>query len=92
VSTNIVASKSDKRFSKKKKFNKKQNPKNMNVQKKEFKKTGMCFHCSKQGHFAKVCKAPKKEEMEEAHNFNQVNNFVTMLFQETSLSNTLIDS
>ena len=41
ASANMVAPKTDKDFSKKKKFKKKnQNPKNLNVQKKEFKKTG----------------------------------------------------
>ena len=46
----MVISKSDKDFSKKKKkFKKKnQNPKNLNMQKKEFKKTGRCFSCGKQ--------------------------------------------
>jgi len=54
---------------------------------KEFKKTGRCFNCSKQGHFAKAYTATKKEEKEVAHNVNQVNNFVAMLFQVSSLSN-----
>ena len=54
-------------FFKKKKCNKKyQNPKNLNVQKKEFKETNRCFNCDKQGHFTKACKAPKKKENEEA--------------------------
>ena len=57
------------------------------MQKKEFKKTGRCFNYGKQCHFAKPHKAPKKKEKEETHNVNQVNNFVAMLFQVTSLSN-----
>ena len=84
----MVASKSNKDFSKKKKFNKKnQNPKNLNLQKKEFKKTGRCFNCGKQGHFSKACKDLKKEEKEKAHNVNQVDNFIAVLFQVTSPSN-----
>jgi len=48
ASANMVASKSDKDFFKKKKFKKKnQKPKNLNVQKKEFKKTSRCFNCDK---------------------------------------------
>jgi len=63
ASANMVASNVDKDFSKKKKFKKKnKNSKNLNVQKKEFKKTGRCFNCGKQDHFVKACKAPKKEK------------------------------
>ena len=47
----------------------------------------MCFNCDKKGHFAKVCKATQKKEKNEAHNVNQINNFVAMLFQLTSPSN-----
>jgi len=78
-----VASKSDKGFSKKKKFNKKnQNPKNLNMQKKEFEKTGRCFNCDKQCHFTKTYKASKKKEKKDTHNVN----FVAMFFQVTSPS------
>ncbi|XP_020266139.1 uncharacterized protein LOC109841590 [Asparagus officinalis] len=51
ATTNIVAANSEKgnnlSFNKKKLFNKRknQNPKNLNVQKKEFKKSGKCFNC-----------------------------------------------
>ena len=58
------------------------------MQKKEFKKTGRCFNCGKQGHFVKACKAPKKEEKKEAHNVNQVDDLVAMLFQVTFPSNS----
>ena len=48
VSANMVASKVDKDFSKKKKFKKKnQNSKDLNGQKKEFKKTDRYFNCGK---------------------------------------------
>ena len=86
ASANILAFKSDKIFFKKK-FNKKnQDPKNLNVQKK-LKKTDMFFNCGKQYYFAKACNAPKKEEKAEAHNVNQINNFIVMLFQVISPSN-----
>ena len=74
MSANMVTSRSNKDFFKKKKFKKK------NVQKKEFKKTGRCFNCGKQGHFAKASKVPKKEEKDEAHHANQDDNIVAMLF------------
>ncbi|XP_020242559.1 uncharacterized protein LOC109820774 [Asparagus officinalis] len=54
ASPNMVAANSEKgnnsSFKKKKSFNRKknQNPKNLNVQKKEFKKSGKCFNCEKQ--------------------------------------------
>ena len=75
VSANMMSANSEKdnysSFKKKKSLNRKknQNSKNLNVQKKEFKKSGKCFNCKKQRHFAKDCKAPKKET---THNVNQV--------------------
>jgi len=87
ASADMVTSKFDKDFSKKKKLKKKnQNPKNLNVQKKVFKKTDKCFNCGKQGHFVKACQAPKKEE-KEAYHVIQDDNFVAMLFQVTAPSN-----
>ena len=47
----------------------------------------MYFNGGKHDHFAKTCKAPNKEDKVEAHNVNQIDNFVAMLFQMTSPSN-----
>ena len=74
----MVASKFEGFF--KKKFNKKNNnPYNLNIQK-VFKKTGRCFNYGKQCHLVKACKALKKEDKEEAHNVNHIDNFFIMLF------------
>ncbi|XP_077242586.1 uncharacterized protein LOC143883110 [Tasmannia lanceolata] len=56
---------------KKKKYNpkKKWNKKNLNVQKKDFKKKGQCFNCGKYDHFARDCRAPpKNKELKESVN------------------------
>ena len=77
VSANMVASKSDKVFFKKNKFKKKnQNSKNLNVQK---KRNWQLFQLRKQGHFAEVCKAPKKKEKKEGQEAHMSIRLTTLL-------------